>query len=515
MKPAMQKLLSQKREQALQGGGLTSIDTQHQQGKLTARERLEMLLDPESFHEVGIYVTHRATRFGMDESHPYGDGVVTGWGEIDGRKVYAFAQDFTVKGGSVGEAHARKIAHIMDQAYQNGAPIIGLNDSGGARIQEGVDALAGYGEIFFRNVRASGVIPQISVILGPCAGGAVYSPAITDFVFMVDKTSNMFITGPQVIKAVTREDITSESLGGSQVHTSQSGVAHFSGMDEKTVIALVRWLLSFLPSNNLDPLPVVPPSDSVHRRTPEIAEMIPAQPNQPYDVHLLIEALCDGGEFLEVMPNYARNIVIGFCRMDGSPVGVVANQPDHLAGVLDINASDKAARFIRFCNAFHIPLLTLVDTPGFLPGISQEHEGIIRHGAKMIYAYAEATVPKVSIILRKAYGGAYIVMSSKHLGGDVNFALPNAEIAVMGPAGAVKIIFRREIAAAKVPASEEQRLTDQYREELANPYEAASRGYLDDVISAGECREKVIAAFKALQNKRLSPSSRKHGNIPL
>jgi acetyl-CoA carboxylase carboxyltransferase component len=511
----MQETRTQKRKQALLGGGLKRIEAQHNRGKLTARERLELLLDPESFHEVGMYVTHRATRFGMDESHPFGDGVVTGWGEIDGRKIYVFAQDFTVKGGSVGEAHARKIAHIMDQAYQNGAPIIGLNDSGGARIQEGVDGLAGYGDIFFRNVRASGVIPQISVILGPCAGGAVYSPAITDFTFMVEQTSNMFITGPQVIKAVTREEISSESLGGSQVHTTQSGVAHFAGPDEETVLAMVRWLLSYLPSNNLDPLPAAPSSDSVHRKTPEIAELIPAQPNQPYDIHLLIEALCDEGEFLEVMPEYAKNIVIGFCRMDGSPIGVVANQPDHLAGVLDINASDKAARFIRFCNAFHIPLLTLVDTPGFLPGISQEHEGIIRHGAKMIYAYAEATVPKVAIILRKAYGGAYIVMSSKHLGGDINYALPNAEIAVMGPDGAVKIIFRREIAAAKDPAVEEQRLTDQYREELANPYEAASRGYLDDVISAEECRESVIAAFDALRNKRQAISSRKNGNIPL
>jgi acetyl-CoA carboxylase carboxyltransferase component len=511
----MQESLLQKRKQALLGGGLKRIEAQHEKGKLTARERLELLLDPESFQEVGMYVTHRATHFGMDASHPYGDGVVTGWGEVDGRKVYVFAQDFTVKGGSVGEAHAQKIAHIMDLAYQNGAPIIGLNDSGGARIQEGVDALAGYGEIFYRNVRASGVVPQISVILGPCAGGAVYSPAITDFVFMVDQTSNMFITGPQVIKAVTREEISAESLGGAQVHTSQSGVAHFSGADEQTVIALVRWLLSYLPSNNLDPLPQVSSSDPVSRKTPEIADMIPGQPNQPYDIHLLIETLCDEGEFLEVMPDYARNIVIGFCRMDGSPVGVVANQPDHLAGVLDIDASDKAARFIRFCNAFHIPLLTLVDTPGFLPGISQEHEGIIRHGAKMIYAYAEATVPKVALILRKAYGGAYIVMSSKHLGGDINLALPNAEIAVMGPAGAVKIISRREIAAAEDPAAEEQRLTDQYREELANPYEAASRGYLDDVISPEECREKLIGAFQALQNKRQPAPSRKNGNIPV
>lgn len=511
----MQEKLLQKRNQALLGGGQAKIDTQHERGKLTARERLDFLLDPDSFHEIGLFVSHRATRFGMDNTHPLGDGVVTGWGEVDGRKVYVFAQDFTVMGGSVGEAHARKIAHIMDQAYENGAPIIGLNDSGGARIQEGVDALAGYGEIFYRNVRASGVIPQISVILGPCAGGAVYSPAITDFVFMVDKTSNMFITGPQVIKAVTREEISAEALGGSHVHAVESGVAHFTGADEETTIALVRWLLSYLPSNNLDPLPQQPPSDSPTRKTPEIEQIIPTQPNQPYDIHQLIAAISDDGEFLEVMSEFAKNIVVGFCRLDGSPIGIVANQPDHLAGVLDIDASDKAARFIRFCNAFHIPLLTLIDTPGFLPGINQEHEGIIRHGAKMIFAYAEATVPKVSIVLRKAYGGAYIVMSSKHLGGDINFALPRAEIAVMGPAGAVKIIFRREIDAAKDPVLEEQKLTDQYREELANPYEAASRGYLDDVISAEECREEVVAAFKALQNKRQSTSSRKHGNIPL
>lgn len=511
----MQETLLEKRKQALEGGGQKRIDAQHNRGKLTARERLELLLDPESFHEVGMYVTHRATRFGMDKSHPYGDGVITGWGEIDGRKVYVFAQDFTVKGGSVGEAHARKIADIMDLAYQNGAPIIGLNDSGGARIQEGVDSLAGYGEIFFRNVRASGVIPQISVIMGPCAGGAVYSPAITDFVFMVDKTSNMFITGPQVIKAVTREEISAEALGGSRVHAADSGVAHFTGADEETTIALVRWLISYLPSNNLDPLPMQTPSDLPDRKTPELETLIPSEPNQPYDIHLIIEALSDDSEFLEVMPDFAKNIVVGFCRMDGAPVGVVANQPDHLAGVLDIDSSDKAARFIRFCNAFHIPLLTLVDTPGFMPGINQEHNGIIRHGAKMIYAYAEATVPKVSIVLRKAYGGAYIVMSSKHLGGDINLALPNAEIAVMGPAGAVKIIFRREIEAARDSAAEEKQLTDQYREELANPYEAASRGYLDDVISAEECRSTIIAAFSALQNKRQTTSSRKNGNIPL
>ena len=509
------ELLTNKREQALAGGGEARVDAQHRRGKLTARERIDLLVDPDSFNEVGMFTTHRATRFGMDQSHPYGDGVVTGWGTVDGRQVYLFAQDFTVIGGSVGEEHARKIAHLMDLAFENGCPLIGLNDSGGARIQEGVDSLAGYGEIFFRNVRNSGVIPQISVIMGPCAGGAVYSPAITDFVFMVNQTSNMFITGPKVIQAVTHEEISSDDLGGALVHTTRSGVAHFTAEDDEGTLALVRWLLSFLPSNNLDSPPQMNSNDDPKRKTTEIDTLLPDSADDPYDIHRVIETICDEGEFLEVMPEFAKNIVIGFCRLDGNVVGVVANQPDHLAGVLDIDTGDKGARFIRFCNAFHIPLLTLVDTPGFLPGVAQEHGGIIRHGAKMIYAYAEATVPKVSLILRKAYGGAYIVMSSKHLRGDINLALPGAEIAVMGPEGAVEIVFKNEITGADDPGGEKARLVAQYRDELANPYEAAARGYLDDVIQPEECRVKLIAAFEMLRNKRQTLSRRKNGNIPL
>jgi len=509
------EILEQKRQEALAGGGEKRVQTQHQRGKLTARERIELLLDPDSFHEVGMFTTHRATRFGMADTHPYGDGVVTGWGTVEGRQVYLFAQDFTVIGGSVGEEHARKIAHLMDLAYENGCPLIGLNDSGGARIQEGVDSLAGYGEIFFRNVRNSGVIPQISVIMGPCAGGAVYSPAITDFVFMVNQTSNMFITGPKVIQAVTHEEISSDDLGGALVHTTRSGVAHFTAEDDQGTLALVRWLLSFLPSNNLDSPPSVKGSDDPQRKTPEISDQVPLYPDDPYDIHHIIQSICDEGEFLEVMPEFAKNLVIGFCRLDGNVVGVVANQPDHLAGVLDIDSSDKGARFIRFCNAFHIPLLTLVDTPGFLPGVTQEHGGIIRHGAKMIYAYAEATIPKVALILRKAYGGAYIVMSSKHLRGDINLALPGAEIAVMGPEGAVRIVSKAEIASAQDPKAQEEQLVARYRDELANPYEAAARGYLDDVIQPEECRGKLIAAFEMLHNKRQTLSRRKNGNLPL
>jgi len=509
------ELLERIRQQALGGGGEARVQAQHERGKLTARERIELLVDPGSFHEVGIVTTHRATRFGMAESHPYGDGVVTGWGTVEGRQVYLFAQDFTVIGGSVGEEHARKIAHLMDMAYENGSPLIGLNDSGGARIQEGVNSLAGYGEIFFRNVRNSGVIPQISVIMGPCAGGAVYSPALTDFVFMVNQTSNMFITGPKVIEAVTHEEISSEDLGGALVHTTRSGVAHFTAENDQGTLALVRWLLSFLPSNNLDSPPMVKSSDDPQRKTPEISDLVPISADDPYDIHNIIQSICDEGEFLEVMPEFAKNIVIGFCRLDGNVVGIVANQPDHLAGVLDIDASDKGARFIRFCNAFHIPLLTLVDTPGFLPGGAQEHDGIIRHGSKLIYAYAEATVPKVSLILRKAYGGAYIVMSSKHLRGDVNLALPGAEIAVMGPEGAVKIVFKNEIASAQDPKTVEEQLVAQYRNELANPYEAAARGFLDDVIQPEECRSKLVAVFGMLRNKRQTLSRRKNGNLPL
>ena len=503
------------REKALLGGGEAQIEKQHAKGKKTARERIEALLDRGTFCETDMYVTHRATGFGMDKNHPLTDGVVTGWGKIDGRTVYVFAQDFTVLGGSLGEAHGRKIAKIMDLAYQNGAPLIGLNDSGGARIQEGVDSLAAYGEIFFRNTRASGVIPQISVILGPCAGGAVYSPGITDFIFMTEKSSYMFITGPEVIRAVTHEDVDFDSLGSASIHHNKSGVAHFTAPDEEACLAQVRELLSYLPSNNLTPPPYITPKDDPARLAPELEEIVPPDPQSPYDMHDVIAAIVDDGELMEVQPEYAGNILVGFARLDGYPVGIVANQPDYLAGVLDINASDKAARFIRFCDAFHIPLVTLVDTPGFLPGVEQEHNGIIRHGAKMIYAYAEATVPKLTIVLRKAYGGAYIVMSSKHLGGDLNLAWPKAEIAVMGPDGAVSIVFRKEIEAAEDPAAMRQQKTQQYREELANPFVAASRGYLDDVIPPQESRARLIAALESLREKRQPTPPRKHGNIPL
>lgn len=503
------------RDKALLGGGEVAIEKQHARGKKTARERIEMLLDKDTFVETDMFVTHRATGFNMEKNHPLTDGVVTGWGKIEGRTVYVFAQDFTVMGGSLGESHGRKIAKLMDLAYQNGAPLVGLNDSGGARIQEGVDSLAAYGEIFYRNTRASGVIPQISVIMGPCAGGAVYSPGITDFVFMTESNAYMFITGPEVIKAVTHEDVDFDTLGSAGVHHGKSGVAHFTSPDEESLLAQVRYLLSFLPSNNLTPPPFVPSNDDPRRLVPELERIVPSDPQSAYDVREVIEAIVDDGEFLEVQSDYARNLVVGFARLDGHPVGVVANQPEFLAGVLDINASDKGARFIRFCDAFHIPLVTLVDTPGFLPGTEQEHNGIIRHGAKMIYAYSEATVPKVTIILRKAYGGAYIVMSSKHLRSDLNFAWPTAEIAVMGPDGAVSIVFRREIEAAADPAAAKAEKTLQYRQELANPYIAASRGYLDDVIHPAESRLRLIAALDSLREKRQPTPPRKHGNIPL
>jgi len=503
------------RQKALLGGGEAQIEKQHAKGKKTARERIELLLDKNTFCETDPYVTHRAVGLGMERNHPLTDGVVTGWGKINNRLVYVFAQDFTVLGGSLGEAHGRKIAKLMDLAYQNGAPLIGLNDSGGARIQEGVDSLASFGEIFYRNTLASGVIPQISVILGPCAGGAVYSPGITDFVFMTDKNAYMFITGADVIRAVTHENIDFDTLGSASVHHNKSGVAHFTAADEEGVLTQVRELLSYIPSNNLTPPPYRPSSDDPRRLTPELAKIVPDDPQSPYDVHDVIAALVDDGDFFEVQSEYARNIVIGFARMEGYPVGIVANQPDYLAGVLDINAADKAARFIRFCDAFHIPLLTLVDTPGFLPGADQEHNGIIRHGAKLIYAYAEASVPKVTLILRKAYGGAYIVMSSKHLRSDVNFAWPNAEIAVMGPDGAVSIVFRKEIEAAEDKASTRAELTRKYRDDVSNPFIAASRGYLDDVILPEESRLRLACALESLREKRQVVSSRKHGNIPL
>ena len=497
------------------GGGEKRQAAQHSKGKFTARERIDKLLDDDSFREVDMFRTHHSKRFGMEKSHPLTDGVVTGWGKIDGRIVYIYAQDFTVMGGSLGENHALKITKIMDLATKNGAPLIGLNDSGGARIQEGVNSLAGCGEIFLRNTSASGIVPQITAILGPCAGAAVYSPALTDFIFIVKNTANMFITGPDVVRAVTHEDVDFETLGGASVHIEKSGVAHFMANDEDAVFEHIRWLLSFLPSNNLNPPPYIPPSDDAHRETDALEKIVPLEPKKPYDMHEVIQEIVDIGEFIEVQENYAQNIIIGFARMNGHPVGIVANQPLVLAGVLDINSSDKAARFIRFCDAFHIPLLTLVDTPGFLPGVDQEHNGIIRHGAKMIFAYAEATVPKVSLILRKAYGGAYIVMSSKHLGGDINFAWQNVEIAVMGPEGAVNIIYRRELAAAEKPDVLRVQLTKQYRKEAANPYIAASYGYLDDIILPVETRSRIIEALDTLRNKRQKTPARKHGSIPL
>jgi len=507
--------LEEMREQAHQGGGQRRIDAQHAKGKLTARERLELLLDPGSFYEIDEFVTHRATGFGMEEKRFLGDGVVTGWGTIDGRLVYVFAQDFTVMGGSLGQAHGAKICKVMDLAMKNGAPLIGINDSGGARIQEGVDSLWAYGEIFTRNTLASGVIPQLSVIMGPCAGGAVYSPAITDFVFMVQNTSHMFITGPAVIKAVTREEVTQEELGGAMAHNTKSGVAHFTASDEESCLAQVRRLLSFLPQNNVEDPPYVPPTDDPQRMDEALDTLVPDDPGKPYDMKEIIARVVDDGDFLEVHQHFAQNLIVGFARLDGHPVGIVAQQPMALAGVIDIDASDKGARFIRFCDCFNIPLVTFCDTPGYMPGVAQEHGGIIRHGAKMLYAYAEATVPKVAVITRKAYGGAYIVMSSKHLRGDVNLAWPSAEIAVMGPEGAVNIVFRRDLKAAEDVEARRAELVQEYRDKFANPYVAAGRGYLDAVIAPHETRPRVIAALRMLENKRDSLPPKKHGNIPL
>jgi acetyl-CoA carboxylase carboxyltransferase component len=496
-------------------GGEARVERQHKSGKLTARERIDALLDPGTFHEVDAFVTHRSTQFDLEENHALTDGVITGWGKIEGRTVYLYAQDFTIMGGSLGEAHGLKIAKIMKLAIQNGAPLIGLNDSGGARIQEGIDSLAAYGEIFLQNTKASGVIPQITLILGPCAGGAVYSPAITDFVFMLEKKSFMFITGPEVVKAVTHEEVDFETLGGSQAHSHTSGVTHFTAPQEEQLFEQVRWLLSYLPSNNLTPPPVTESIDGIDRINDALDDLVPDDPQVPYDIVEVIEEIVDDGEFLQIQPDFAQNIVLGFARFNGMPVGIVANNPAVLAGVLDIDGSDKAARFIRFCDAFHIPLVTLVDTPGFLPGTNQEHGGIIRHGAKMIFAYAEASVPKISLILRKAYGGAYIVMSSKKLEGDLNYAWPQAEIAVMGPDGAVGIIYRKELASAENPDELKRDLTAEYRKNLANPYIAASRGYIDGVILPADTRKTIIAALEGLQNKRTVLPSRKHGNIPL
>ncbi len=507
------------RAQALGEGREDAIARQHARGKLTARERIDLLLDPGSFTELDMFMRHRAHGFGLEDNRPWGDGVVTGHGTIDGRTVYVFSQDFTVFGGSLGEVFAEKIVKVMDLAVKMGCPLIGLNDSGGARIQEGVVSLAGYADIFHRNVRASGVIPQISVVLGPCAGGAVYSPAITDFIFMVRETSHMFITGPDVIKTVTGEEVTMEELGGAQSHATRSGVCHFATDSEEECIAMVRELMAFLPQNNLDLAPYVATDDPSDRMAPELATIIPDQATKPYDITRVIELVVDDEDFFEVAPLYAQNLVIGFARLAGHAVGIVGNQPKALAGVLDIDASVKGARFVRFCDAFNIPVVSFVDVPGFLPGTQQEYGGIILHGAKLLYAYAEATVPKLTVITRKAYGGAYDVMSSKHIGADFNVAWPTGEIAVMGADGAVNIVFRREIEAAIAqgidPAVRRAELVEEYKERFANPYQAAERGYVDDVIEPEETRPWLIRALEASLTKREQGPARKHGNIPL
>ena len=507
--------LRRRKSKAHAGGGQDRISAQHAKGKLTARERIDQLLDSGSFMEVDALVEHRCRDFDMDRNVIPGDGVVCGHGTIDGRLVYCFAQDFTVYGGSLGEMHGLKICKILDMALKTGAPVIGLNDSGGARIQEGVASLGSYAEIFFRNVRASGVIPQISVIMGPCAGGAVYSPAITDFVVMVDKTSHMFITGPEVIRTVTNEEVSFEDLGGATTHATMSGVTHFTAEDDKGAIGIVRELVSLIPSNNLERAPKVEPRDPLDRPCEKLDELVPNDPGLPYDMQVAVEEILDEGSFLEVQADFATNIVIGIGRLGGHTIGVVANQPMHLAGCLDIDASVKAARFVRFCDAFNIPLLTLVDVPGFLPGASQEWGGIIRHGAKLLYAFAEATVPKLTVITRKAYGGAYDVMSSKHIRGDYNIAWPSAELAVMGAQGAVQIIHRRRIGDSKNPEQERIRLVDDYTESFANPYRAASLGYLDDVVLPSETRISLTKALGALIEKEEVRPAKKHGNIPL
>jgi len=497
------------------GGGSEKIAKQHESGKLTARERLEKLFDSGSFVEIDAFVETRAIDFDMQKKKIPGDGVVTGYGNIDGRLVFVSSQDFTVIGGSLGEAHARKITKVMDMAMKMGAPFISINDSGGARIEEGIDALSGYGEIFFRNTLASGVIPQISVIMGPCAGGAVYSPAITDFIFMVDKTSYMFITGPQVIKSVTGEDVTFESLGGSEVHNEKSGVAHFRYATEDECLKEIRRLISFLPDNNLTDPPVITVNDDLNRIEESLLDLIPDNSNKPYDIKDIILKVLDNGDFMEVQKYFAQNIVVGFGRLNGKTVGIIANQPNVMAGVLDVNSADKAARFIRFCDSFNIPLVTFTDTAGYLPGTEQEYSGLIRHGAKLLYAFSEATVPKINVIVRKAYGGAYIAMNSKHLGADIVFAWPSAEIAVMGPEGAANIIFRKEIAAAEDAIAAREQKIEEYRSKFSNPYIAAARGYVDDVIDPATTRGRLINALEMLASKRENRPAKKHGNIPL
>jgi len=507
--------LRARRRQAELGGGEARIEAQHAKGKMTARERLAFLLDEGSFHELDTFVEHRCQDFGMAEKTFPGDGVVTGWGTVDGRQVFVFSQDFTVFGGSLSEAHAGKICKVMDLAVKTGCPVIGLNDSGGARIQEGVVSLGGYADIFLRNTLASGVVPQISAIMGPCAGGAVYSPAITDFVFMVEGTSHMFVTGPQVIKTVTHEEVTMEELGGAAAHEKKSGVSHFRCADERDCLLKVRTLLGYLPANNVEDPPRVECSDPWDRRDEGLRDLVPGNPNKPYDVREVIRRTADGGTFFEVQEGYAKNIVVGFAHYEGRPVGIVANQPQVLAGCLDVEASLKGARFVRFCDAFNVPLLTLEDVPGFLPGTTQEWGGIIKHGAKLLYAYCEATVPKITVILRKAYGGAYDVMSSKHIRADYNVAYPTAEIAVMGPEGAVNILYKRELAKAEDPEALRAEKIAEYRERFANPYVAAARGYVDEVIDPADTRATIISALRMTKTKRESLPPKKHGNIPL
>ncbi len=507
--------LEELRREAMLGGGARRVEQQHDRGKLTARERLDLLLDEGSFEELDAFVTHRASDFGLDDEHYLGDGVVTGYGRIDGRLVFVYSQDFTVFGGSLSEAHAEKICKVMDLAVDNGAPIIGLSDSGGARIQEGVVSLGGYADIFLRNTLASGVVPQISLVLGPCAGGAVYSPAITDFVFMVEGISYMFVTGPNVVKTVTHEETDFERLGGARIHNETSGVAHFLSRSEPQALAAARSLLAYLPQNNVDAAPTASEWREPSATAEELDSLVPDSPQRSYDMHEVIRGIVDQASFFEVHEHFARNILCGFATVEGRSIGIVAQQPQVLAGVLDIDASDKAARFVRFCDCFNIPLLTLVDVPGFLPGVDQEHRGIIRHGAKLLYAYSEATVPKLTVITRKAYGGAYDVMSSKHIRGDLNFAWPTAEIAVMGVEGAVNIVFRDRIEKADDPAAERARLVAEYEERFANPYVAAARGYVDEVILPSETRRKIASGLTMLEGKRQSVPPKKHGNLPL
>ena len=507
--------LQQKIEQAYLGGGQKRIDRQHSKGKLTARERLELLLDEGSFEEIGMLVSHRCTDFGMENQKFLGDGVVTGYGTISGRLVYVFSQDFTVFGGSLSETHAEKICKIMDLAMQNGAPLIGLNDSGGARIQEGVQSLGGYADIFYRNTRASGLIPQISAVMGPCAGGAVYSPAITDFILMVRGSSYMYVTGPSVVKTVTHETVTHSELGGARAHAGKSGVTHFACLNEVDCIQHIKQLLSYVPQNCEEDAPVYPYEMQGDESRPKLLKVLPKNSTQPYDMREVIEEIADADSFFEVHKDFAENIVVGFARLGGRSIGIVANQPAYLAGVLDINSSRKGARFVRFCDAFNVPLLVLVDVPGFLPGTDQEWNGIISNGAKLLYAFSEATVPKVTLITRKAYGGAYDVMNSKHIGADLNFAWPSAEIAVMGPKGAAEIIFKREIAAAENPTAKLDEKVTEYTEKFANPYRAASRGFIDEVINPSDSRIKLMKGFKMLENKVAKLPKKKHGNLPL